>query len=134
MDNRMKSCTCMSTQVCSYLTSKSWETRIAAGQAVEAIAKNVKRWRPDSSRQTSPSSVAEQGENEVAETSKESSPTSDKDSDLLTFATFDLNQVMPIFWCHQFCLKLMECRDSSNSNYGFRTNFVSLHTYTCSCL
>ena len=83
-------------QVCTYLTSKSWETRIAAGQAVEAIAKNVKRWQPgnSSSRQTSPSSVggpaAGGGE---AGRSKESSPDSDKDSDLLTFDTFDLEKV-----------------------------------------
>ena len=86
-------------QVCTYLTSKSWETRIAAGQAVEAIAKNVKKWQPggSSSRQPSPSSVTGPAETEEAATSKESSPTSDKDSDLLTFETFDLNQVMSIF-------------------------------------
>lgn len=83
--------------MCTYLTSKSWETRIAAGQAVEAIARNVKKWQPlgsNGSRQPSPSSGAGPGESEAAATSKESSPTSDKDSDLLTFETFDLNQVM----------------------------------------
>ena len=58
---------------------------------MEAIAKNVKRWELSSaSRQPSPSSGdgAEEGER-----SKESSPSTDKDADLLTFDTFDLNQV-----------------------------------------
>ncbi|CAG5127659.1 unnamed protein product [Candidula unifasciata] len=30
----------------SYLRSSSWETRVAAGQAVDAIAKNVPQWEP----------------------------------------------------------------------------------------
>ena len=87
-------------QVCTYLTSKSWETRIAAGQAVEAIARNVKKWQPagissGSSRQPSPGGVAgPAAETEPTATSKEPSPTSDKDADLLTFETFDLNQVI----------------------------------------
>ena len=78
------------------MTSKSWETRIAAGQVVEAIAKNVKKWQPagNNSRQPSPSSMAGPAETEAAAKSKESSPILDKDSDLLTFETFDLNQVM----------------------------------------
>ena len=82
-------------QVCTYLTSKSWETRVAAGQAVEAIAKNVKRWQPNSSsRQASPSSVIGLAEGGGEGRSKESSPDSvDKDSDLLTFDTFDLDKV-----------------------------------------
>ena len=85
--------------MCTYLTSKSWETRIAAGQAVEAIARNVKKWQPASissgnSRQPSPGGVAGSAtETEAAATSKEPSPTSDKDADLLTFETFDLTQV-----------------------------------------
>ena len=33
-------------QVHVYLRSSSWETRIAAGQAVEAIAENVPTWQP----------------------------------------------------------------------------------------
>ncbi|XP_068240504.1 TATA-binding protein-associated factor 172 [Palaemon carinicauda] len=33
-----------------YLGSKSWETRIAAGQAVEAIVKNVPQWDPEPSK------------------------------------------------------------------------------------
>ena len=82
--------------MCTYLTSKSWETRIAAGQAVEAIAKNVKHWRPScASRQPSPSSL---GAAEEEGTSKESSPSSDKDTDLLTFDTFDLNKVPKPNW------------------------------------
>ena len=95
--------------MCTYLTSKSWETRIAAGQAVEAIAKNVKKWQPagsSNSRQPSPSSVAGPAETEAAATSKESSPTSDKDSDLLAFETFDLNQVISAAHAHVFCVSL----------------------------
>lgn len=33
-------------QVHVYLKSSSWETRIAAGQAIEAIAQNVPLWNP----------------------------------------------------------------------------------------
>ena len=67
---------------------------------MEAIAKNVKKWQPTSissgsSRQPSPGGVAgSAAETEAAATSKEPSPTSDKDTDLLTFETFDLNQVI----------------------------------------
>ena len=58
---------------------------------MEAIAKNVKQWEPSSvSRQSSPSA---EGGTEEGERSKESSPSADKDADLLTFDTFDLNQV-----------------------------------------
>lgn len=61
------------------MTSKSWETRIAAGQAVEAIVKNVKPWRP------------------VFQDSRESTPASNEDSppqsDLLSFDNFDINMV-----------------------------------------
>ena len=28
------------------MCNKTWDTRVAAAQAVEAIAKNVKRWEP----------------------------------------------------------------------------------------
>ncbi|XP_013387297.1 TATA-binding protein-associated factor 172-like [Lingula anatina] len=34
------------TKVHMYLRSPTWETRIASGQAVEAIAKNVPQWEP----------------------------------------------------------------------------------------
>ena len=64
---------------------------------MEAIAKNVKRWQPNSgSRQASPNSVGLITTEEGDGASKESSPTSDKDSDVLTFDTFDLNQVKSI--------------------------------------
>lgn len=97
-------------QVCTYLTSKSWETRIAAGQAVEAIARNVKKWQPagissGSSRQPSPGGVAgPAAETEPTATSKEPSPTSDKDADLLTFETFDLNQVISVVYIMKCCI------------------------------
>jgi len=34
------------TQVHTYLQSTNWDTRIAASQAVNAIAKNVPQWEP----------------------------------------------------------------------------------------
>lgn len=34
----------ISSKVHDYLKSSSWETRIAAGQAVSAIARNVPKW------------------------------------------------------------------------------------------
>ena len=61
-----------------YLTSKSWDTRIAAGQAVEAIAKNVKKWQP--SCQTNVEK-------------EEKSPSPDADDTLLAFDSFDIRQV-----------------------------------------
>ena len=33
----------------SYITSKSWETRVSAGQAVTAILKNIEPWNPQPS-------------------------------------------------------------------------------------
>ena len=71
-------------QVCTYLTSKSWETRIAAGQAVEAIVKNVKPWQP-----------VFQAKSESAGNSRESTPASEISTppELLSFDTFDINRV-----------------------------------------
>ena len=34
------------TQIHTYLSSVNWDTRIAAGQAVEAVANNVPEWKP----------------------------------------------------------------------------------------
>jgi TATA-binding protein-associated factor len=36
-------------QVIVHLSNKEWDTRIAAGQAIEAIAKNVPQWDPPES-------------------------------------------------------------------------------------
>lgn len=33
-------------KVLTYLRSPNWDTRIAAGQAVEAIVKNIPEWNP----------------------------------------------------------------------------------------
>ena len=66
-------------QVCTYLTSKSWETRIAAGQAVEAIARNVKKWQPT----YQPRLEGDGGR---------ASPTA-SDTDYLSFEFFDIHQV-----------------------------------------
>ena len=65
-----------------YLNSKSWDTRIAAGQAVEAIASNVKQWEPGF--QTKSESPAE-AEGEEEDSSKE--------PEYLTFDTFDIKKV-----------------------------------------
>ncbi len=66
-------------QVCSYLYSKSWETRVAAGQAVEAIAKNVKKWSP-----AKPEESCDGGE---------TSPTPPDCEDWMTFDSFNIEQV-----------------------------------------
>ena len=68
-------------QVSVYLSSKSWETRIAAGQAVAAIARNVKKWQPKT-----------EGGDEKGKEGKETPP-ADSGADLLSFDTFDVNQV-----------------------------------------
>lgn len=65
-------------QVRTYLTSKSWDTRIAAGQAVEAIARNVKKWQPSCQPNL-------EGD--------EKSPPPDVNDTLLAFDSFDIRQV-----------------------------------------
>ena len=68
-------------KVCTFLSSKSWETRIAAGQAVEAIARNVKKWQP----------VYQPKQGEENGSSHASLETS---ADLLSFETFNINKVL----------------------------------------
>ena len=68
-----------------YLTSKSWETRIAAGQAVEAIASNVKQWEPN----FQPKSEASPEE----EWEEQDSP---KELEFLSFDSFDIKKVLLI--------------------------------------
>lgn len=60
-----------------FLSSKSWETRIAAGQAVDAIATNVKQWEP----QYQPKQDGGDGDH------------SPGPSVMLSFVTFDIKQV-----------------------------------------
>ena len=69
-------------QVCGYLSSKSWDTRIAAGHAVAAIAQNVKKWQPASG--TARVKVEGGGKD---------SPLQDWQSHLLSFESFDITQV-----------------------------------------
>ena len=71
----------------SYLSSKSWETRIAAGQAVEAIAANVKPWDPQYLPKPDPSATGDEGAGD------QSPPGTSSESDLLSFETFDIQQV-----------------------------------------
>ena len=68
-----------------FLSSKSWETRIAAGQAVEAIATNVKQWDP----QYLPKEEGREGEHSPGPTTR---------TEMLSFVTFDIKQV---------CLEMM---------------------------
>ena len=70
------------------MSSKSWETRIAAGQAVEAIAANVKQWDPQfvAKREPAEGEDARDGEG---------SPVAVK-PDLLSFGSFDIKQVQYI--------------------------------------
>lgn len=74
------------TQVSTYLSSKSWETRIAAGQAVEAIASNVKQWDPQfvPKREEGKEGEGEEGEK---------SPLANAKPEVLAFNTFDIKQV-----------------------------------------
>ena len=72
--------------MCTYLNSKSWETRIAAGQAVEAIAANVKLWDPTSHpKHESALEGEEQREEDQSPPERE---------ELLSLSTFDFKQVM----------------------------------------
>ncbi len=65
-----------------YLTSKSWETRIAAGQAVEAIASNVKKWDPSfQAKSESPTEVEWDDED------------STREPEFLSFDLFDIKMV-----------------------------------------
>jgi TATA-binding protein-associated factor len=67
-------------QVIVHLRSKSWETRVAAGQAIEAIAANVPEWAPP--------------EEMKMEDSNSPPPTNTNDMDKLSFSTFDLSSVL----------------------------------------
>lgn len=72
--------------MCTYLNSKSWETRIAAGQAVEAIAANVKLWDPTfHPKHESALEGEEQREEDQSPPERE---------ELLSLSTFDFKQVM----------------------------------------
>ena len=70
------------------MASKSWETRVAAGQAVEAIAGNVKQWDPPF--QPKPEPMVEEG---GGAGDGETSPPVVAESDMLDFSTFDIKQV-----------------------------------------
>ncbi|ESO84153.1 hypothetical protein LOTGIDRAFT_155478 [Lottia gigantea] len=59
-----------------YLRSSSWETRIAAGQAVEAIGKNVPQWEPRGAPKSEVGSSAVQ------------------DAGKILFSQFDVNKVL----------------------------------------
>ena len=80
-------------QISKFLKHKSWDTRIAAGQAVEAIAKNVRKW-----SLSSPSTPSPKGSPSVDDVKMEDSETESimKDIELLSFDKFDITQVCEI--------------------------------------
>lgn len=90
-------------QVGVYLASKSWETRIAAGQAVEAIASNVKPWEPPYTPRPDPA----EGEEE------RSPPASVGDAEMLAFGTFNIKQVCmssvtcACMYVHGVCMQVL---------------------------
>ena len=49
MEVSVSNLTWLTSQAHIYLCSGNWDTRIAAGQAIEAIAKNVPKWSPEGS-------------------------------------------------------------------------------------
>ena len=72
----------------SYLSSKSWETRVAAGQAVEAIVANVKPWDPPFAPKPEPGDVGGTGE------AGDHSPLGASENEMLSFESFDIKQVI----------------------------------------
>ncbi|KAK3929318.1 TATA-binding protein-associated factor 172 [Frankliniella fusca] len=67
-------------RILTYLHSQNWDTRIAAGQAVQAIVSNVPEWDPPCTFKS------EEGET--------SEPSSLSRTERLTFDKFDVNQIM----------------------------------------
>ena len=78
--------------MCKYLNSKSWDTRVAAAQTVEAIVKHVKKWDP-----------AFQAKSPVQNGTEDCVPGNESVEslqDLLSFETFDIIQVLYIGTVH----------------------------------
>ncbi|KAL9957258.1 hypothetical protein ACROYT_G038872 [Oculina patagonica] len=67
-----------------FLKSNSWDTRIAAGQAIEAIAQNVPQWNP-----AAQNIKVEPSESDKTEVSRET-----VENELLEFSKFDINRVL----------------------------------------
>lgn len=63
------------------MSSKTWDSRVAAAQAVEAIVKNVKSWDPTFTPK-----------DETVDRPTDT-PTSNGHNDQLSFETFDITQV-----------------------------------------
>ncbi|KAF9426594.1 TATA-binding protein-associated factor mot1, partial [Entomortierella beljakovae] len=66
-----------------HLRSKSWDTRIAAGQALEAIVRNVPLWDP-----------SEESNIKTEEGSEQKSTAEQPKYDRLSFSNFDISQVL----------------------------------------
>uniref|UniRef100_A0A8C7DRS3 B-TFIID TATA-box binding protein associated factor 1 n=1 Tax=Oncorhynchus kisutch TaxID=8019 RepID=A0A8C7DRS3_ONCKI len=67
-------------KVLTYLRSPNWDTRIAAGQAVEAIVKNIPEWNPSPKPKGEPTSTYFSPE--------------DSSSDRLSFYRFDISRLL----------------------------------------
>ena len=77
-----------------YLKHKSWETRIAAAQAVEAIAKNVRKWSPSSISSTpSPKGSPAPHVDDIKMEDNDETESAKNDIELLSFDKFDIQQV-----------------------------------------
>jgi TATA-binding protein-associated factor len=74
-------------RVLQHLRSKQWETRVAAGQAIEAIALNVASWQP--SADADEMIKQEMNTDDVAKRLKQA-----EEKERLSFATFDISEVM----------------------------------------
>ncbi|KAJ1766321.1 TATA-binding protein-associated factor mot1, partial [Coemansia sp. RSA 1843] len=75
-------------RVYEYVGSKSWDTRVAASQAVEAIIKEVSDWDPNGDEQDAA------GNGNIVVVKKEEDISMDDDSDMLTFAQFNVDSVI----------------------------------------
>lgn len=71
-------------RVHAFLKSSSWDTRIAAGQAIEAIAHNVPQWNP----------AVQNIKAEPSESSKTVVNRETVENELLEFSKFDINRVL----------------------------------------
>ncbi|XP_038069588.1 TATA-binding protein-associated factor 172-like isoform X2 [Patiria miniata] len=69
-----------------YLRSSTWETRIAAGHAIEAVAKHVPHWAPIKK-------IKEEGASGTA-TPRIATPTHQREADQLRFDKFDVGRVL----------------------------------------
>lgn len=81
-------------QVYPFLRSKSWDTRIAAGQAIEAIASNLPAWKGRSAGTLKLIFMLPTFLMAEKFLIDETKPKKEGDSGFLIFSTFDINRVL----------------------------------------